>query len=207
MIVRARRSRSFAPALVLSASKAPASRTTRFTLLRRHRRGLRRSRSHRERPRSPPAPPGWPCHTWRRAPQATCRRPCGGYLTQWPDGWRRSPPPKDPRRAAAGRASIRSSSSVRVTRRLLIPSSYLCRHPQVQLKVISSRMPAHARGAATVASPHGCRCVRCTFLLPATARFVATAAALPNVSLGVVTTEPAERLSRTEAAPGRALAS
>ena len=33
------------------------------------------------------------------------------------------------------------------------------------------------------------------FLLPATARFVATAAALPNVSLGVVTTEPIERLS------------
>jgi biotin carboxylase len=33
------------------------------------------------------------------------------------------------------------------------------------------------------------------FLLPATARFVATAAALPNVSLGVVTSEPAERLS------------
>jgi biotin carboxylase len=32
------------------------------------------------------------------------------------------------------------------------------------------------------------------FLLPATARFVATAAALPNVSLGVVTTEPVERL-------------
>lgn len=33
------------------------------------------------------------------------------------------------------------------------------------------------------------------FLLPATARFVATAAALPNVSLGVVTAEPAERVS------------
>jgi biotin carboxylase len=33
------------------------------------------------------------------------------------------------------------------------------------------------------------------FLLPATARFVAKAAALPNVSLGVVTTEPVERLS------------
>ena len=33
------------------------------------------------------------------------------------------------------------------------------------------------------------------FLLPATARFVATAAALPNVSLGVVTTERIERLS------------
>jgi biotin carboxylase len=33
------------------------------------------------------------------------------------------------------------------------------------------------------------------FLLPATARFVATAAALPNVSLGVITTEPVERLS------------
>jgi biotin carboxylase len=33
------------------------------------------------------------------------------------------------------------------------------------------------------------------FLLPATARFVATAAALPNVSLGVVTAEPVERLS------------
>ena len=32
------------------------------------------------------------------------------------------------------------------------------------------------------------------FLLPATARFVATAAALPNVSLGVITAEPAERL-------------
>jgi biotin carboxylase len=32
------------------------------------------------------------------------------------------------------------------------------------------------------------------FLLPATARFVATAAALPNVSLGVVTAEPVERL-------------
>ena len=33
------------------------------------------------------------------------------------------------------------------------------------------------------------------FLLPATARFVATAAALPNVSIGVVTAEPVERLS------------
>ena len=33
------------------------------------------------------------------------------------------------------------------------------------------------------------------FLLPATERFVATAAALPNVSLGVVTAEPVERLS------------
>src|SRR4029453_9202005 len=33
------------------------------------------------------------------------------------------------------------------------------------------------------------------FLLPATERFVATAAALPKVSLGVVTTEPIERLS------------
>jgi biotin carboxylase len=33
------------------------------------------------------------------------------------------------------------------------------------------------------------------FLLPATARFVATAAGLPNVSLGVITTEPVERLS------------
>jgi biotin carboxylase len=33
------------------------------------------------------------------------------------------------------------------------------------------------------------------FLLPATARFVATAAALPNVSLGVVTAEPVERIS------------
>ena len=33
------------------------------------------------------------------------------------------------------------------------------------------------------------------FLLPATARFVATAAALPNVSLGVITAEPVERLS------------
>jgi biotin carboxylase len=33
------------------------------------------------------------------------------------------------------------------------------------------------------------------FLLPATARFVDTAATLPNVSLGVVTTEPVERLS------------
>ncbi len=33
------------------------------------------------------------------------------------------------------------------------------------------------------------------FLLPATARFVATAATLPDVSLGVVTAEPVERLS------------
>jgi biotin carboxylase len=33
------------------------------------------------------------------------------------------------------------------------------------------------------------------FLLPATARFVATAASLPDVRLGVVTTEPVERLS------------
>ncbi|MGH3341228.1 MAG: ATP-grasp domain-containing protein, partial [Propionibacteriaceae bacterium] len=33
------------------------------------------------------------------------------------------------------------------------------------------------------------------FLLPATERFVATAAALPNVSLGVVTAEPVDRLS------------
>ena len=33
------------------------------------------------------------------------------------------------------------------------------------------------------------------FLLPATERFVATAAALPDVSLGVVTAEPVERLS------------
>ena len=33
------------------------------------------------------------------------------------------------------------------------------------------------------------------FLLPATARFVATAAALPNVSLAVITAEPADRLS------------
>jgi biotin carboxylase len=33
------------------------------------------------------------------------------------------------------------------------------------------------------------------FLLPATARFVATAAKLPDVSLAVITTEPAERLS------------
>jgi hypothetical protein len=33
------------------------------------------------------------------------------------------------------------------------------------------------------------------FLLPATERFVGTAAALPNVSLGVVTAEPVERLS------------
>ena len=35
------------------------------------------------------------------------------------------------------------------------------------------------------------------FLLPATARFVATAAALPNVSIGVVTAEPVERLLPT----------
>jgi biotin carboxylase len=34
------------------------------------------------------------------------------------------------------------------------------------------------------------------FLLPATARFVATAATLPDVSLAVITTEPAERLSQ-----------
>ena len=34
------------------------------------------------------------------------------------------------------------------------------------------------------------------FLLPATERFVATAAALPDVSLGVVTTQPVERLSQ-----------
>ena len=33
------------------------------------------------------------------------------------------------------------------------------------------------------------------FLLPATARFVATAATLPDVSIGVITAEPAERLS------------
>jgi biotin carboxylase len=33
------------------------------------------------------------------------------------------------------------------------------------------------------------------FLLPATARFVTTAAALPNVNLGVITTEPVDRLS------------
>ena len=33
------------------------------------------------------------------------------------------------------------------------------------------------------------------FLLPATARFVATAAKLPDVSLAVITTEPVERLS------------
>ena len=32
------------------------------------------------------------------------------------------------------------------------------------------------------------------FLLPATARFVATAAKLPDVSLAVITAEPAERL-------------
>src|SRR5215216_120522 len=33
------------------------------------------------------------------------------------------------------------------------------------------------------------------FLLPATARFVATAAKLPDVSLAVITTEPVDRLS------------
>ena len=33
------------------------------------------------------------------------------------------------------------------------------------------------------------------FLLPATARFVATAAALPDVSVGLITAEPVERLS------------
>ena len=45
------------------------------------------------------------------------------------------------------------------------------------------------------------------FLLPATARFVATAAQLPGVRLGVITTTPAERRAAgAGAAPGRALA-
>ena len=44
------------------------------------------------------------------------------------------------------------------------------------------------------------------FLLQATARFVATAAQLPEVRLAVITTSPADRCRRSCAAPGRALA-
>src|SRR5215211_3509467 len=49
-----------------------------------------------------------------------------------------------------------------------------------------SRCSVHAMVVAAFVAP---------FLLPATARFVATAATLPDVSIGVITAEPAERLS------------